>query len=408
MEWTAQQERALEEVSGWIRGGSAPFFYLGGYAGTGKTTLAKHLAEGVGRGVYFCAYTGKAASVMRKKGCDGATTVHSLVYIPKSKCGERLKKLESRLREILAALQKLTPGLENADLASELLKTQRDISSEKERLRGPAFVLNEESPLLDASLVVVDECSMISEQVASDLLSFQVPLLVLGDPAQLPPVKGAGFFTRHEPDMMLTDVVRQARDNPIIQLATIAREGGRPEPGQYGESQVIPRADFCKASVPLDAQILVGRNETRRKANAFSRERRGHSGPMPVKGDKLVCLRNDHEAGLLNGSTWLTDNCYDAGCGDDKLTACLQSDDDGSAACVEMWAQPFRGEEIPFFEAKEAQHFDYGFALTVHKAQGSEWRDVLLVDESGCFRQDAPNHLYTGITRAAERVTVVL
>ena len=66
---------------------------------------------------------------------------------------------------------------------------------------------------------------MVDEDLGRDLLSFGKPVLVLGDPAQLPPVKGGGFFTEAEPDVMLTEVHRQAADNPIIRAvhATSAR-----------------------------------------------------------------------------------------------------------------------------------------------------------------------------------------
>ena len=71
---------------------------------------------------------------------------------------------------------------------------------------------------------------MVDEELGRDLLSFGKPVLVLGDPAQLPPVKGGGFFTEAEPDIMLTEVHRQAADNPIIRMSMVVREGGRLDP----------------------------------------------------------------------------------------------------------------------------------------------------------------------------------
>ena len=79
--FTPHQDAALSVASAWLktrRGGSS-IFRLFGYAGTGKTTLAKHIAEGVDGKVLFAAYTGKAAGVMRSKGCHGASTIHSLI-----------------------------------------------------------------------------------------------------------------------------------------------------------------------------------------------------------------------------------------------------------------------------------------------------------------------------------------
>ena len=145
---------------------------------------------------------------------------------------------------------------------------------------------------------------MVDEELGRDLLSFGKPVLVLGDPAQLPPVKGGGFFTEAEPDVMLTEVHRQARDNPIIRLSMAVREGGRLPLGRHGESKVVRRTDIDAAEVTRADQVLVGLNRTRRLYNARIRELLGFRDPMPAAGEKLVCLRNDKTQGLLNGGTW--------------------------------------------------------------------------------------------------------
>src|SRR3954470_1062620 len=178
MAWSPQQQHALGAVAQWLRQGSPQVFSLFGYAGTGKTTLAKHIAEDVEGEVAFGAFTGKAASVLRAKGCPEASTIHSMIY---------------RTRE----------------------------SDEG----GPLFALNRSGLAAKADLIIIDECSMVDEELGRDLLSFGKPVLVLGDPAQLPPVKGGGFFTAELPDAMLTEVHRQARDNPIIRLSMAVREG---------------------------------------------------------------------------------------------------------------------------------------------------------------------------------------
>ena len=145
---------------------------------------------------------------------------------------------------------------------------------------------------------------MVDEELGRDLLSFGQPVLVLGDPAQLPPVKGGGFFTEGEPDVMLTEVHRQAKDNPIIHLSMMVREGGRLETGSYGESRIIRRREIDAAAVMAADQVLVGLNKTRRLYNTRLRELNGYRDPMPAAGEKLVCLRNDKTKGLLNGGTW--------------------------------------------------------------------------------------------------------
>ncbi len=152
MEWSPQQEAALRRVAAWLKEGTPQLFRLFGYAGTGKTTLARHVAEAVEGEVAFGAFTGKAASVLRQKGCPDASTIHSMIY---------------RTRE----------------------------SDEG----GPLFAINRSGPASQADLIVIDECSMVDAELGRDLLSFGKPVLVLGDPAQLPPVKGGGFFTDAEP-----------------------------------------------------------------------------------------------------------------------------------------------------------------------------------------------------------------
>jgi exodeoxyribonuclease-5 len=394
--WSPQQAAALDDVAGWLQTDSKPIFYVAGYAGTGKTMLACHLAKQAAGKVLYAAFTGKAASIMRSKGCAGATTIHSLIYKPKDKSGETLRFLETKLDRLEAE----TPP----DLA-KIENTKRLVEAEKRRVRQPAFLLNPDSELRGAALLVIDECSMVGQEMGQHLLSFDVPILVLGDPAQLPPVASAGYFTRRTPDVMLTEIHRQAGDNPIIDMATRVREGRGLPYGAYGESRVLRQSEFDRdEAIQSGAQILVGRNETRRRANSRVRESRGFTDIYPVSGDRLVCLRNDHDIGLLNGTIWTVTKTL--GGGDQTRYLQVRSEDDVEIV-VEAHAAPFLGEEVPVHEIRDAQMFDFGYALTVHKAQGSQWDDVVLIDESGCFRQDAACWLYTGLTRASKRVTVV-
>src|SRR5262252_7907028 len=122
--------------------------------------------------------------------------------------------------------------------------------------------------------------------------------------ARLPPIQGCGFFTEGEPDAMLTEVHRQAQDDPIVRLSMDIRAGDYIEPGRYGESEVLRKGDLDPDSVLEADQVLVGRNATRRAYNARMRERRGFEGEMPLAGDKLVCLRNNRKKGLFNGGLW--------------------------------------------------------------------------------------------------------
>src|SRR6516225_1111855 len=169
----------------------------------------------------------------------------------------------------------------------------------------PSFELWGEAPASKARLIVIDECSMVDAELARDLMSFGVPLLVLGDPAQLPPIQGGGFFTDAEPDAMLTEVHRQAQDDPIVRLSMAIRAGSPLQQGRYGATEVVRRDALDPARVLGADQILVGRNATRRAYNARLRERRGFVDALPMAGDKLVCLRNNRRKGLFNGGLWV-------------------------------------------------------------------------------------------------------
>lgn len=398
MNWSPQQDAALKAVDKWLKNPDQQIFRLFGYAGTGKTTLARHLSEGVKGRTLFGAYTGKAAYVMRSKGCNLASTIHQLIYLPSNKSRQKLREMEKILKEMIEKL---------GESHTKVKMARAEIGIEQDRVKQPAFVLNPDSPVTRASLVIIDECSMVGEQMAKDLMSFKKPILVLGDPAQLPPVKSAGYFThstRAKPDIMLTEIHRQARDNPIISLATKVRKGEPLRLGTYGESMVLPRGAPLKEYVMGSSQTLVGRNATRSAWNARFRELHGFRTPYPGLDDKLVCLRNNHDKGLLNGGMWTVKEIYETN--DDRCRLKIAAEDDGTELDVACHSAIFRGDKVEFWEIGEAEHFDYGYALTCHKAQGSQWGDVFVMDESAAFRNARNQWLYTAITRASERVIV--
>ncbi|MCW4114040.1 ATP-dependent RecD-like DNA helicase [Aurantimonas sp. MSK8Z-1] len=375
MKLSPQQDEALKAVAQWLEAPDKPIFRLFGYAGTGKTTLARHFAEGIDGAVQFAAFTGKAAQVLRSKGAKSARTLHSLIYRPR---GE---------------------------------ETVEDETAGTSRV-SPTFSLNRQSPVAKAKLIVVDECSMVDEALGRDLLSFGTPVLVLGDPGQLPPVSGGGFFTEAEPDFLLTEIHRQARDNPIIDLALQVREGKEIMYGDYGTgARVISKRDVDRDAVMAADQVLVGTNRTRRRYNARLRELKGFQGPLPLPGDKLVCLRNDPAKGLLNGSLWqvMTASPETTKPGTNLIVKPDDDDIDKGAAKIKLLKAAFEDPDadIPWATKKRFDDFDYGYALTVHKAQGSQWNDVMLFDESFAFRDLRERWLYTAITRAAERLTIV-
>ena len=374
MQFSPQQDEALKAVARWLKEGRRPLFRLFGYAGTGKTSLARYFAEHVDGQVQFAAFTGKAAQVLRSKGAVNARTIHSLIYRPR---GEE-------------AVEDETTG-----------KTSM----------SPTFSLNRQSPVAKAKLVVVDECSMVDEQLGRDLMGFGTPILVLGDPAQLPPISGGGYFTEHEPDHLLTEIHRQARDNPIIRLALDVREGREFMRGDYGMARVIGRDEVDQELVLTADQVLVGTNRTRRRYNQRLRELKGFDARFPQAGDKLVCLRNDPAKGLLNGSLWkvMTSSRETVKPGINLLVSPEEDDPDRGVAKIKLLKAAFEDPDadIPWQQKKRFDDFDFGYALTVHKAQGSQWDNVVLFDESFAFKEMRQRWLYTAITRAAERLTVV-
>jgi exodeoxyribonuclease-5 len=171
-------------------------------------------------------------------------------------------------------------------------------------MRQPRFGLNEESQVRDCKLVVLDEVSMVGPEMAADLLSFGKRILVLGDPGQLPPIKGAGAFTAQEPDVMLTEIHRQAAESAVIRLATMARLGEPIPYGQHDEFAWKMSQRNVTAEMLLNgAQVICGLNATRFALNNAMRRAAGFDGgPLPTgPGEKVICLKNDHSLGLLNG-----------------------------------------------------------------------------------------------------------
>lgn len=408
--WSPQQDRALSAVSGWLEDpGDKQIFRLFGYAGTGKTTMARHLAGGVSGGVIFAAYTGKAASVLRASGAPDARTLHSLIYIPKERSRTQLLALQKTLSEVDQMIKEAGDP-QPSHLVERRAKMMKLVEAEERSASRPAFDLNLESDLRGASLLVVDECSMVDDAMASDILSFGVPVLVLGDPAQLPPVSGEGAFTNARPDIMLTEIHRQARDNPIIDLATRIRSGDPLPLGRYGDSEVTERTGPERA-IAAD-QILVGLNRTRVSTNARVRQLRHlDADPYPGDGEKLVCLRNDKEFGFLNGTLHIQKGPSTLAGGYVNLNIVPEDSPEGLPVLVPAHPEWFKGDpkDIGYWDRKNAQEFTFGYALTCHKAQGSQWSDVLVIDESESFRQADTSRrwLYTAVTRAKERVTVV-
>jgi len=202
----------------------------------------------------------------------------------------------------------------------------------------------------------------------------------------LPPIQGGGFFTAAEPDAMLTEVHRQAQDDPIVRMSMDIREGRELEIGRYGESDVISRKELDPERVMKTDQVLVGRNNTRRAYNMRIRQKQQIEEPLPVAGDKLVCLRNNRKKGLFNGGLWRVKSRAQS---KSKIVTMRVSPDEDfghKVTKVSVRGECFEGgiEAIPWEQRKPYDEFDFGYVLTVHKSQGSQWDDVVLVRREFC------------------------
>ena len=413
MELSDEQYRAVQDVIDWVNNPESPqIFRLFGYAGTGKTTISQYIAKELYKfNIIFAAYTGKAALVLRQKGCDDARTIHNLIYNVKGKSALRLKELK---QELAAEKEKL------ADLSSQTLirsvteyikKINEQITQEIKNLKAPAFTVNRDSELQFADLLIVDEASTVNKQIGEDLLSFGVKILAVGDPKQLPPVQGEAMFSGVDPDVLLTEIHRQAEGNPIIQIATQLRSGdGQVSFGEYGKSRVLATRNEMKENYLDFSQIIVATNKLRQKINSKMRQHLGFTSLYPEVGDKLVCCRNNHEIGILNGSLWIVDQVLSSNpfrC-ELEISSYDQASDLIESVVVSVHSAPFVGAEIDYWEIKEAEKFEYGYAITAHKAQGSQWENVLIMyDGPRCWAgEHKEKWLYTAVTRAIDRVVL--
>lgn len=411
---TQDQENAKNLIAEWFFNTDDSVFVLSGYAGTGKTFLIDYLAREVlhlecGREVAFVSPTGKAAANLVRNGTL-AGTVHSLIYM---RDGDEFDVNED----------------------GEIVETKELHFIKREKIDG------------NIRLIIVDEASMINETVLTDLLSFGVKCLFCGDSAQLPPVNGVCPLMEN-PHYTMKEIVRQAQDNPIIQVATMARRGLRIPYGNYGDKVcVIPKGSlrgeerkrlFLKAD-----QILCGRNKTRAELNAEIRAYHGIEEDciLPVEGEKLICTLNDWEKELdaegkfhlVNGVIGTAHNvreCFDE-------LAVMDFEPDFTAESVRVpfdtgiftqgAYRHFYGERAVTLADGTVAHeanftmlrklkavsdepicrFEFAYAITCHKAQGSEFDFVIVFDESWAFGEERDRWLYTALTRAKDKLLII-
>lgn len=390
---------------------------LGGYAGTGKSTLLGLFASETRLKVAYICITGRASSVLGTKlRAAGVQTTERSQTSNEKRLSGRWSHLfyspfsEESQRPFCNTVHKL------------IYKPFFD--DETEELKG---WIKREILDRDYGLIVIDEASMVPTHIVEDILRHGVPILAVGDHGQLPPVMGDGSLMQN-PDLRLEKIHRQAEGNPIIQLSRVLREEGRFDRSladghrvQFGR-----RNDFTHVTdTSLDTAILCWRNKTRVYVNRTIRLRRGLKGAHPRAGEPIIALRNyppvyngmrgvivkdTEEEPPFKDKPWLLPAVLefpDEDLPPEEHIICrqqfhqertFQSIDDLSAAGVRVFAMSQAGK-----------FFDFGYALTIHKSQGSQFRHAIVVVD---WKQDPSNDLfrrlaYTAVTRASERLTVL-
>ena len=294
MQWSSGQLIALKEILEWLKNPTGrQIFKVFGFAGTGKTTLIKHIHDMYPKAPVM-AYTGKAASVLQEKGISNARTIHSSIMKPLYVAFRNVEFINGEIAKIEAQLK--TANQADARLLRRIRDSYRDAHE-------PRFVLNERASIVtDAPFLVLDEVSMVDKELCADLLSFGKPILVFGDPGQLGPVKGdPSILSSGKADVLLREVHRQSLDNPIIRQSMRVREGQDIQPDGEAVTEISDAALVEYDLTDFD-QILTYKNDTRRFFNKTLRV--GHGLSLFPSGDdreKLICLENRRALGVYNG-----------------------------------------------------------------------------------------------------------
>lgn len=367
-----------------------PWTCIAGYAGTGKSTLVKFIIAALNvapDNVAYITFTGKAASVLRHKGCPNAMTAHKLLYYSK-------------------------------------------------RLPNGKFVFTPRTSLEgDYKVIVVDEISMLPKELWELLLRHRVYIIACGDPFQLPPInKNADNHVLDTPHIFLDEIMRQAEESEIIRLTMNIREG---KPIQYqrgNEVQVVSPDDVVSGMYDWADQIICATNKKRLDINTYMRAAAGR-GELPEDGDKIIACRNcwdiidttgenalvNGTIGYLNGITFGTQEYPIYGFPTvPVIRTGLRTDDGGFDEIMldqqalmtgkkfltpEQEYQIYRRASLKGLEPIE---FNYGYAITCHRAQGSEWEKVLVFEESFPFdKEEHARWLYTACTRPSEKLVLV-
>ena len=390
MELTKRQEQGLKVAIARYQN-KEKYTCISGYAGSGKSTLVKFIVRSLPgidpeKDVVYATFTGKAAQVLLKKGNKNVSTLHKLLF-------ESLPRPDGTW------------------------------------YRKPV----ERIPY---KIVIIDEVSMVPDSMIKQLFKYSCYVIALGDPFQLPPVtKDDANTLLDKPHVFLNEIMRQAQESEIIRVSMDIREGKDLSLLDGKEVKIFDKSQFTTDMMLWADQVLVGTNATRINLNNVMRDMLGRSGG-PQEGDKVICLKNewdilaDNEDPLVNGTIGFLKNSYSTYVSFPRYLGghrfdVLQSDfvTDGGALFTDInmdkkmimtgekccdWKTAYaigRNKEHCWKLPKE---FTYGYAITGHKAQGSQWSKVLVVEEK--FPFDKTEHarwLYTCVTRAEDKVVII-
>lgn len=325
---------------------------ISGFAGTGKTTILHHISQALPT-YAICAFTGKAANVLREKGMPTASTIHSLIYKP---------ILDKDGKMIL------------------------------DKYGSPIFKLAE---FLAFDGIIVDEASMVSKTIYQDLCSFGLPIIFVGDHGQLEPV-GEGIKLMNNPDFRLEKIHRNAGE--IAHFAQHIRLGYPATSFRSTEEKVVFIKNYEINNYIDDVdQIICAFNKTRVAINKKVRYRKEFDSDWPVVGDKIMCLKNHKKLGVFNGMQgYIT--------AEGKLKNQIEFTSNEEVYCVFFDPEQFNKEKCNFQGSQDDPlPFDYGYCITAHKGIGDEWANVMVIEQQ-CKHWDHTRWAYTAASRAKKHV----
>jgi len=415
---THDQQLAVKKMMMWYNlVDNQQYYRLVGYAGTGKTTIINFLIKQLGLDpvsqVAFCAYTGSAAMNMIKKGNKNASTIHQLIY-------------DTEVTEVPVYKKKKNKetGKMEDDLSTILRYEKHFYTHKKAQL----------NPLL--KLIVVDEFSMAGDDIIKDILSFGVKVLMCGDSGQLPSIGKANTYM-DEYDSILEEIVRQKGQSAIIDLSFKARTKKAIPYGTYNEdAEVLPMTylDYPDDAIELYTwadQILCGMNRTRKAINNTLRKYLGFTDKIPQKGDKVVCTQNNWQlctwspklgtyVALVNGTMGYVEKIKAISVVSKEFIMDFRVDFDPECIFEDIKVSFYNFDndtEAPRNLGKRGRDvtniFDYGYCMTVHKAQGNGYGKTLVIAERMTFGKSFDvemerRWLYTAITRAENQLIMLV